>query len=270
MRQTFMRPVRSELTGEVEGVAGAPHVLSPAGDPVLTALGIEVEGARLTHLADVAMALELAQLRAGSRTRRRRCPEERRSQIERPHARGVYIASEAGGRIRQEVLVSLLAAVLLVAQQGPAPAPSISPQARPEIAAEVERGRRAYNAQDLAYYQSALAPEAFYIADDGAVFAGKERVLQLFTRIFARAQKPHLEIADVVTGGQGDSAWARFNWTLSEIERARPGVATVLFQRSGGAWQVVSIQNTAKGHAMRTASPAPGASPSPSPTPHAH
>ena len=160
----------------------------------------------------------------------------------------------------------LLATVLFVSTQAAAssPTPAPAPQARPEIAAEVERGTSAYNSQDLAFYQATLAPDAVYIADDGAVFAGKERVVGLFTRIFARPQKPHLEVSDVVTGGKGDAAWARFNWTLSGIEHARPGVATVIFQRTDGGWQAVSIQNTAKGHAMRAASPSPGASPSPS------
>ena len=162
--------------------------------------------------------------------------------------------------------MSLLAVGLLVAQQVTPNAPPASAPGRPEIVAEVDRGLRAYNAQDLAYYQSALAAEAFYIADDGALFAGKERVLQLFNDEDTGA----FEIADVVTGGQGDSGWARFNWTLTGTERARPGVATVLFQRSDGAWQVVSIQNTAKGHAMRTGGSSPGASPAPSPKPHEH
>ena len=172
--------------------------------------------------------------------------------------------------IDKEVPVIPCVAVLLVVSQAasPSPAPSPAPPARPEIAAEVERGVRAYNAQDLAFYQAALTPDAVYIADDGAVFAGKERVLRLFTRIFGGAQKPRLEVADVVTGGKGDVAWARFNWTLSGIERARPGVAIVLFEHAGDAWQVVSIQNTAKGHAMHAASPAPG--PTPSPEAHKH
>ncbi|HEY2942746.1 MAG TPA: nuclear transport factor 2 family protein [Vicinamibacteria bacterium] len=157
-----------------------------------------------------------------------------------------------------------MAAILLVAfQAAPTPSATPAPPARPEIAAEVERGLRAYNAQDLAYYDSTLAPDAVYVADDGAVFAGKERVMRLFTRIFGGAQKPHLEITDVVTAGKGDTAWARFAWTLSGIEHARPGVATVIFERAGAGWQVASIQNTARGHAMRAASPAPGATPSP-------
>jgi ketosteroid isomerase-like protein len=167
------------------------------------------------------------------------------------------------------IAAPLLLLLLQAAQPAPSPVPSPAPQARPEIAAEVERGVRAYNAQDLAYYEAALAPEAVYIADDGAVFAGKERVTGLFSRIFARTPKPHLEVSDLVTGGRGDVAWARFNWTLSGIERSLPGVAIALFARAGEGWQVVSIQNTAKAHAMRP-SPAPGASPSPAPTPHKH
>jgi uncharacterized protein (TIGR02246 family) len=142
----------------------------------------------------------------------------------------------------------LLATLVLAASQAPAAAPAPQPQARPEIAAEVERGTKAYNSQDIAFYQSTLAPDAVYIADDGMAFSGKDRVVSMFTRVFAR--KPQLEVTDVVTGGKGDTAWARFNWTLSGIEKARPGVATVIFQKAGTGWQVVSIQNTPKGHAM--------------------
>ena len=135
-------------------------------------------------------------------------------------------------------------------------------QARPDVAAELQRGIAAYNAGDIAYYNASLAPDAVYIADDGAVFAGKERIVGLFTRIFARTPKPRLETSDVVTGGRGDVAWARFKWNLSGIEKARPGVATAIFVRDGGRWQVVSIQNTIAGHAMRPAAPA-AASPAP-------
>ena len=59
-------------------------------------------------------------------------------------------------------------------------------------------------------------------------------------------------------------AWARFNCTLSGSERSRPGVATAVFVRAGPAWQVVSIQNTGRGHAM------PAASVPASPAPHKH
>ena len=155
-----------------------------------------------------------------------------------------------------------------VAVQAAAPAPA--PQARPEIAAELQRGVTAYNAGDISYYQASLAPDAVYIADDGAVFAGKERIVGLFTRIFARTPKPRLATSDVVTGGRGDVAWARFKWTLSDIEKARPGVATAIFVRGGGGWQVASIQNTPAGHVMRPAPPAAASYPAASPSPAAH
>jgi ketosteroid isomerase-like protein len=165
----------------------------------------------------------------------------------------------------------LMIAVALAAQ---AAAPPAAPQARPEIAAEVQRGVTAYNAQDIAYYQASLAPDAVYIADDGGIFVGKERVVGLFTRIFARTPKPKLEVSEVVTGGTGDVAWARFKWALSDIEKARPGIATAIFVRAAGGWQVASIQNTAVGHPMRPARPAgasyPAPAPAPSPTIHNH
>jgi uncharacterized protein (TIGR02246 family) len=158
---------------------------------------------------------------------------------------------------------ALLFALALQAASPAAPAAAPAPQARPEIAAELQRGVTAYNARDIAYYQSALTADAVYIADDGAIFAGKERIVGLFTRVFARTPAPRLEVTEVVTGGRGDVAWARFKWTLSGIEKARPGVGTAIFVKGDGGWQVASIQNTLAGHAMRAASPAPGASPSP-------
>ena len=102
------------------------------------------------------------------------------------------------------------------------PPPPPPPPTRPEIAAEVQRGVTAYNAQDIAYYQSSLAPDAVYIADDGGIFVGKERVVGLFTRIFARTPKPKLEVSDVVTGGTGDVAWARFKWALVRHREGAP------------------------------------------------
>jgi ketosteroid isomerase-like protein len=151
----------------------------------------------------------------------------------------------------------LLAAVLLVPAQAPA-------AETPTIAAEVERGVKAYNSQQIAYYEDALTPDVVYIAEDGAVFAGKERVLRLFTRIFAKSPAPQLAIDAVMTGGKGEVAWARFKWTLTTGADVRQGVSSVLFVRAGDAWQVVQIQNTPSGHAA-AASPSPGASPAASP-----
>ena len=78
-------------------------------------------------------------------------------------------------------MTPLALAAFLLLLQAPAPA-APAPQAVPEIAAEVERGVTAYNTQDIKYYETALAPDAVYIADDGAVFAGRERVVGLFEK----------------------------------------------------------------------------------------
>ena len=162
---------------------------------------------------------------------------------------------------------TLIVAVALAAR---AASPAEAPQARPEIATELQRGVAAYNAQDIAYYQSSLAPDAVYIADDGGIFVGHDRVVGLFTRIFGRTPKPRLEVSEIVTGGTGDVAWARFKWTLSDIEKARPGIATAIFVRNGGRWQVASIQNTAVGHPMHPARPAGASYPAASPAPDMH
>src|SRR5262249_22146001 len=82
-------------------------------------------------------------------------------------------------------------------------------------AAEVEKGVRAYNGRDLAYYEAVLAPDAVYIAEDGAVIAGREKVLGLFKRIFAAAPPRQLAVSDVATGAKGDAAWVRFKWALT-------------------------------------------------------
>jgi len=148
---------------------------------------------------------------------------------------------------------TLLAAAILAV---PALAPAAETAA--PIAAEVERGVKAYNAQQIVYYEEALAPEAVYIAEDGATFVGKEKVLRLFSRIFGRTSPPQIAIEDVVTGGKGDVAWARFKWTLTTGAESRQGVSSILFSRAGDAWQVLQIQSTPAGHAK----PAPGASPS--------
>jgi ketosteroid isomerase-like protein len=154
---------------------------------------------------------------------------------------------------------ALLAAVLVL------PAPALAADATPPIAAEVEKGVKAYNAQDIAYYEDALATDAVYIAEDGAVFAGKERVLRLFTRIFAKKPARQLTVSDLATGTRGDVAWARFKWTLAMGPDSREGVSSILFARAGDAWQVLQIQNTPAGHVM-AASPPPSASPSASPS----
>ena len=139
----------------------------------------------------------------------------------------------------------LLAAVLISSSVAAAPA---EPPPSAAVAAEVEKGVAAYNAQDLKYYEATLAPDAVYIADDGATFAGKERILGLFGRLFAATPKRQMAVSDVATGAKGDVAWARFKWTITRGETSRKGLCSVLFTRSGDGWQAVQIQNTPDGH----------------------
>ena len=121
--------------------------------------------------------------------------------------------------------------------------------ANTDVAAEVEKGVQAYNGRDLAYYEAVLAPEAVYIAEDGAVIAGREKVLALFKRIFGATPARQLAVSDVATGTRGDAAWARFKWALTVGADVRHGVATTLFGRgAGGSLQVLQIQNTPDGH----------------------
>jgi ketosteroid isomerase-like protein len=126
---------------------------------------------------------------------------------------------------------------------------ALAADANTDAAAEVAKGVTAYNGHDLAYYEAVLAPEAVYIAEDGAVISGREKVVALFKRIFGATPARQLAVSDVATGSKGDAAWARFKWTLTIGPDVRHGVATTLFGRgAGGALQVLQIQNTPDGH----------------------
>ena len=153
----------------------------------------------------------------------------------------------------------LLAAVLAL------PTAALAAETPSPVAAEVEKGVKAYNAQDISYYEDALSTDAVYIAEDGAVFTGKEKVLRLFSRIFAKTPARKLAVTDVATGAKGDVAWARFKWTLTMGEDSRQGVTSILFARAGDAWQVLQIQNTPAGHVMPASAPPAGSPPPPKP-----
>lgn len=137
---------------------------------------------------------------------------------------------------------------LLIALALAAP-PASAAETPADLAAAIQKATAAYNAQDVKYYEANLTADAVYIADDGATFAGKQRIVGLFTKLFARTPPPQLAVTDVVTVAKGDVAWARFKWALSGGAKARSGVGTTLFAREGGEWRIVQIQNTLDGHA---------------------
>jgi ketosteroid isomerase-like protein len=127
--------------------------------------------------------------------------------------------------------------------------PALAAEAQADLAAVVDKATAAYNKQDLKFFEGALSADAVYIADDGATFAGKPRVIGLFTRLFARTPPPQLAVPEVVTGSKGDVGWARFKWALSGGAKARGGVGTTLFVREGADWRILQVQNTPDGHA---------------------
>jgi ketosteroid isomerase-like protein len=157
-------------------------------------------------------------------------------------------------------LLTLLAVVTIQA-----PAPSAAPKAAvsDELTAEVERAVTAYNGRDLSYYERVLDPKSVYIAEDGAVIAGRERVLRTFGRIFTADPPRRIEISDLTVDRRGDAGWATFRWTLTAGTDVRQGVTSVLYVRGDGGWRPMLIQNTLRGHAMRPAAASPTPSPSP-------
>jgi ketosteroid isomerase-like protein len=173
----------------------------------------------------------------------------------------------------------ILAVLLAVLPQGAAspatPAAARGATASDDLAAEVQRAVAAYNARDLSYYENALDPQSTYIAEDGGVIAGRERVLRTFGRIFTADPPRRLEISDLVVTRRGDTGWALFRWTMTAGADARQGVTSVLFARGdNGGWRPQLIQNTLRAHGGRPAaamgtspSAAASASPQPSPSP---
>ena len=155
-----------------------------------------------------------------------------------------------------------LVAVLFVAnaQASPASAPA---GASDDLAAEVQRAVSAYNARDLSYFERVLDPKSVYIAEDGDLISGRERVLRTFGRIFTADPPRHIEISDVSVERRGETGWALFRWTLTIGSETRQGVSSVMYARTEGVWRPMIIQNTLRGHAMR-----PAAVASPSAPPH--
>jgi ketosteroid isomerase-like protein len=161
----------------------------------------------------------------------------------------------------------LLVALLLVAGPQAAPAAAPSAAAGDELTAEVQRAVTAYNARDLSYYESVLDPRSVYIAEDGGVISGRDRVLRTFGRIFTADPPRRIEISDLTVERRGDTGWATFRWTLTAGPETRQGVSSALYLRDGGRWRPMLIQNTLRGHAMRAPGSPAAASPATSPSP---
>jgi ketosteroid isomerase-like protein len=159
---------------------------------------------------------------------------------------------------------SFLVTLLLFAMPQASPAPAPRPSAGgDDLAAEVQRAVTAYNARDLSYYENVLDPKSVYIAEDGGVISGRERVLRTFGRIFSADPPRKVEISDLSVDRRGDAGWATFRWTLTAGPDVRQGVTSVMYVRGDGGWRPMVIQNTLRAHGgMRPAgSPSPSAAP---------
>jgi ketosteroid isomerase-like protein len=154
----------------------------------------------------------------------------------------------------------ILSGLLLLALPQASPSPPPAAAAVDDLGAEVQRAVAAYNARDLSYYEAALDPKSVYIADDGAIISGRERVLRTFGRIFSADPPRRIEISDLTVDRRGDSGWATFRWSLTGGAEPRQGVTSVTYLRADGKWRPMLIQNTLSGH--RHARPAAIASPS--------
>jgi ketosteroid isomerase-like protein len=161
--------------------------------------------------------------------------------------------------------VFLLTLLTVVTIQAPSPTPAPKSAAvSDELTAEVQRAVTAYNGRDLSYYESVLDPKSVYIAEDGAVIAGRERVLRTFGRIFTADPPRRIEISDLTVDRRGDAGWATFRWTLTAGPDVRQGVTSVLYVRGDAGWRPMLIQNTLRAHgSMRPAAASPTPSPSP-------
>jgi len=162
------------------------------------------------------------------------------------------------------LFLQVLLFVAAIQSPAPAAAPAATSPAADELSAEVQRAVTAYNARDLKYYESVLDPKSVYIAEDGAVISGRERVLRTFGRIFSAEPPRRIEIAELSVDRRGDTGWATFRWTLTAGTDVRQGVTSVLYVRADGGWRPMLIQNTLRAHAMR---PAAAVSPVPVPSP---
>jgi len=103
----------------------------------------------------------------------------------------------------------------------------------------IDAAINAFNTQDAAYFEKALAPEAVWLDEDGHAIAGKERVTSFIARQ-VMGQKITTRKVKVYTSG--DAAWSHFN-SVIEGEGHEPiqGLGSAVFKKVGSDWQIVMI-----------------------------
>jgi ketosteroid isomerase-like protein len=105
----------------------------------------------------------------------------------------------------------------------------------------VDAAINAFNTQDAAYFEKALAPEAVWLDEDGHAIAGKERVTGFISsRVMAEGRKIVTSKVKVFTSG--DAAWSHFNYAIeSEGHPSIEGLGSAVFKKVGSDWQIVMI-----------------------------
>jgi ketosteroid isomerase-like protein len=109
----------------------------------------------------------------------------------------------------------------------------------------------AINAQDAAYLQKVVAPDAIWADEDGHFLPAGIWVNRLMTA------KPAKKMGMTNLTGQtwDNGAWAAFRYTLDETTQAgaanqMKGTATLAFKKVGNDWQVAMIHAPVDGPAI--------------------
>ena len=100
----------------------------------------------------------------------------------------------------------------------------------------------AYNRQDNAYYERAMAPDIILMDDDGHILLGRERIIQMMqTRSRMIPQRQKLIPSGIISQGTADTAWAAFHYKFDAGEIHREGVISMVFRKVGDDWLIAQF-----------------------------
>ena len=103
----------------------------------------------------------------------------------------------------------------------------------------IDAAINAFNTEDAAYFEKALAPDAVWLDEDGHAIAGKERVASFIAR---QVMGQKITTSNVKVYTSGAAAWSHFNYSV-EGEGHEPieGLGSAVFKKVGSDWQIVMI-----------------------------
>lgn len=140
----------------------------------------------------------------------------------------------------KHLLMSLAIVGMLVsvaeAEQATAPSPSATPSNL------IQQFLTAYNSQDSAYFERALAASAVVLDEDGHTIRGKDRLLRILGGRLSAEPAGELAATDITGSENGDAAWGSFNYTFQQGDITRMGFMTLVFQKAGNDWEIAHWQ----------------------------